>query len=172
MQMKNTMIIKTVSLFLAGSILLASCASTTMIQSTPSGAKVYLNSEPVGTTPYPYTDTKIVGSTTMLKLTMEGYDPLYTSFSRDEQVDVGAIIAGVFVLFPFIWIMKYKPTHTYELLPNSGNERPIIKVQPKENITKSKVDRIREFKQLYDEKIINQEEFEKEKKKILEENEK
>jgi len=40
---KQTITTKTVSLVLAGTILLSSCASTTMIQSTPSGAKVYLN---------------------------------------------------------------------------------------------------------------------------------
>lgn len=166
-------ITKIVSLLLASSILLASCSSTTMIQSSPSGAKVYLNGEPVGTTPYPHTDTKIVGSTTTVKLVKEGYEPYYTSFSRDEQVDVGAIVAGMFVFFPFIWTMKYKPSHTYELKSLSGTEDRIMEMQTRKiNYNKSKADRIREFKQLYDEKIITQEEYEKEKKKILDEVEK
>jgi len=143
-----------------------------MIQSTPSGAKVYLNGEPVGVTPYPYSDTKIVGSTTTVKLTKEGYEPYYNSFTRDEQVDVGAIVAGVFVFFPFIWTMKYKPTHTYELKPISDNSDEAIQTHPKQINCKSKADRIREFKQLFDEKIITQEEFEREKKKILDETEK
>lgn len=171
--MKNqTMTTKTISLLLAGSILLTSCVSTTMIQSNPSGAKVYLNGEPVGTTPYTHRDTKIVGSTTTVKLEKEGYDPLNTSFSRDEEADVGAIIGGIFVLVPFLWTMKYKPTHTYELTPSSGNEQPIIKTNPQQNQAKSKADRLRELKQLLDEKVITQEEYEKEKKKILEEDEK
>ena len=169
---KQTMTIKTVSLLLAGAILLTSCASTTMIQSNPSGAKVYLDGEPVGTTPYTHRDTKIVGSTTTVKLEKEGYDPLYTSFSRDEEADVGAIIGGFFFIVPYLWTMKYKPTHTYELTPSSGKEQPIIKTNPQQNQTKSKVERLRELKQLLDEKIITQEEYEKEKKKILEENEK
>ena len=169
---KQTMTTKMISLFLAGSILLTSCASTTMIQSNPSGAKVYLNGEPVGTTPYTHRDTKIVGSTTTVKLEKDGYDPLNTSFSRDEEVDVGAIIGGIFVLVPFLWTMKYKPTHTYELTPSSGNEQKVIKTTPQQNQTKSKADRLRELKQLLDEKIITQEDYEKEKKKILEEDEK
>ncbi|NUM31898.1 MAG: PEGA domain-containing protein [Bacteroidetes bacterium] len=169
---KKSMTKKTISLLLAGSVLLTSCASTTIIQSNPSGAKVYLNGEPVGTTPYTHRDTKIIGSTNIVKLEKEGYDPLNTSFSRDEEVDVGAIIGGFFVLFPFLWAMKYKPTHTYELTPSSGNEQPIIKTNPQQNHPKSKADRLRELKQLLDEKVITQEEYEKEKKKILEEAEK
>ena len=163
---------KTISLLLAGSVFLTSCASTTIIQSNPSGAKVYLNGEPVGTTPYIHRDTKIVSSTTTVKLEKDGYDPLNTSFSRDEEVDVGAIIGGIFVLVPFLWTMKYKPTHTYELTPSSGTEQQKIKITPQQNQSKSKADRLRELKQLLDEKIITQEEYEKEKKKILEEDEK
>lgn len=163
---------KMISLVLAGSILLTSCTSTTLIQSNPGGAKVYLNGEPVGTTPYTHRDTKIVGSTTTVKLEKEGYEPLHTSFSRDEEVEVGAIIGGLFVLVPFLWTMKYKPTHTYELTPSSGDDQPIIKTKPQQYQTKSKADRLRELKQLLDEKVITQEEYEKEKKKILAEDEK
>ncbi|HZK03772.1 MAG TPA: PEGA domain-containing protein [Bacteroidaceae bacterium] len=169
---KQTMATKTFSLLLASSILLTSCVSTTIIQSNPSGAKIYLNGELLGTTPYIHRDTKIVGSTTTVKLEKERYDPLNTSFSRDEEVDVGAIIGGIYILFPFLWTMKYKPTHTYELTPSSDNEQPIIKTNPQQNNIKSKAVQLRELKELLDEKVITQEEFEKEKKKILEEIEK
>jgi hypothetical protein len=143
-----------------------------MIQSTPSGAKVYVDGQPVGSTPYTHRDTKIVGSTTTVKLEKEGYEPLNTSFSRSEQADVGAIIGGIFVFVPFLWVMKYNPTHTYELTPSSGNEQSPIKKQSLQNQTKSKVERLRELNQLVVEKVITQEEYEKEKKKILEEDEK
>jgi hypothetical protein len=167
---KQPFTFKLIALILSGSVLFASCTSTTMIQSTPGGAKLYLNGEPVGTTPYTYSDTKIVGSTTIVKIEMEGYEPLNTTFSRDEEVDVGAIVGGVLVLFPFLWAMKYKPTHTYELVPLSGNQQPIIKSQ-KTNNQQSKAERLRDLKQLLDEKVLTQEEYEKEKKKILEEDE-
>jgi len=162
---------KTISLILVGSILLASCSSTTMIQSNPSGAKVYLNGEPVGTTPYTHQDTKIVGSLTTVKLEKEGFDPLNTSFSRDEVVDIGAIIGGVFVFVPFLWTMKYKPSHTYELTPSSVYEQTLIKPNQQQIQTKSKADRLRELKELLDEKVVTQKEYENEKKKILEEGE-
>ena len=165
--MKKTITLKMASIIFAGTVLLSSCASTTMIRSTPSGAKVYLDGEIVGKTPYSHTDTKIVGSTTSVRLEKEGYETLNTSFSRNEEADVGAIIGGLFVWVPFLWTMKYKPTHTYELSPLT-DKQPNISSEKKKT-TRSKVDRLRELKQLLDEKIITQEEFEKEKKKILDE---
>ncbi len=98
-------------------ILLSSCASTTIIKSSPSGAKLYMNGEPVGTTPYTHTDTKIVGSTTILKISNEGYEDFNGVLKRDEEVNVGAIIGGIFLLFPFLWVMDYKPTHNFDLVP-------------------------------------------------------
>lgn len=169
---KHKLTSKAILLLSAGSILISSCASTTLIQSTPSGAKVYLNGEPVGTTPYSHRDTKIVGTTTSVKLEKDGYESLNSSFSRDEEVDVGAVVGGFFVWIPFLWTMKYKPTHSYDLTPISGSEVKTLKTPPVQTNNKSKAERLREFKQLLDEKVITQEEYEKEKKKILEEGEK
>lgn len=111
---------KSSALLMAVVVLFASCSSTTLIQSEPSGAKLYMNGEYMGVTPFSYSDTKIVGSSTEIRLEKEGYEPLYTMMSRDETADVGAIIGGVFFLFPFLWTMKYKPTHNYELIPLSS----------------------------------------------------
>jgi len=154
------------SLFLALSILLASCSSSTLIQSNPTKAKVYLNSEFVGETPYRHRDMKIVGSSMVVKLEKDGYKPFITTITKDEEVDVGAIIGGLFVLVPFLWTMKYQPVHNYELQPLILQNDIIPEVQTNKN-PKSKVDRLRELKQLLDEKIITTTEFEKEKTKIL-----
>ena len=70
----------TASLLMA-TVLLSSCASSTILQSTPVGARVYLNGESVGVTPYRYRDTKIIGATTDVRLEKEGYETLNTSFS-------------------------------------------------------------------------------------------
>lgn len=156
-------------MLLASSILVSSCASTTLIQSNPTGAKVYINGEPVGTTPYSHRDSKIVGSTTTVKLEKDGYDPFISSFSRDEEVDVGAVIGGFFVLIPFLWTMKYKPIHTYELSPNTDSGKPQTNTSPQQIQAKSKAERLRELKELLDDKVITQEEYDKEKKKILDE---
>jgi PEGA domain/Short C-terminal domain len=168
--MKNqTKVIKSIALLLAGTMLLASCTSTTLIQSNPIGAKLYINNELVGNTPYTYQDTKIVGSRTFVKMEKEGYETLETSFARDEEIEVGAIIGGIFLLVPFLWTMKYKSMHSYTMLPNNGNtgEKPQDKPQTQPTQSKSKADKLRELKQLLDDKIITQEEYEKEKKKIL-----
>lgn len=117
---KNSLLMKSSALLMAVVVLFASCSSSTLIQSEPSGAKLYMNGEYMGVTPFSYSDTKIVGSSTEIRLEKEGYEPLYTMMSRDETADVGAIIGGVFFLFPFLWTMKYKPTHNYELIPLSS----------------------------------------------------
>lgn len=162
--------IQHLSFLLALLILITSCASTTVIKSEPSGAKLYLNGEPVGTTPYKHRDTKIVGSTTSVSLVMDDYETLDTSFSRDEEVDAGAIVGGIFLLVPFLWVMKYKPTHTYELIPTSDVDSvEKKKVVKQKTSNQSKAERLRELKTLLDEDIITSEEFEIEKKKILEE---
>lgn len=157
---------KIYSFVMAAAIFLSSCSSVTMINSVPPGAKLYMNGEVVGTTPYAHRDTKIVGSTTSLKLEKEGYEPFYSVLSRDEEADIGAIIGGVLILIPFLWTMKYKPTHTYELTPLSGN----VPIQEIPVVTKSKADQLRELKMLLDEKVITQQEYEKEKQKILDGN--
>jgi len=109
-------------LVICSGAIITSCASSTMIYSVPSGAKLYLNDESVGTTPYRHIDTKIVGSQTDVKIEKEGFEPFYTSFSRDEQVDIGAVVGGLFLFVPFLWTMKYKPSHNYELTPVTKTE--------------------------------------------------
>lgn len=92
--MKTSFLLKSAVVLLAATLLFAGCASSTMINSTPSGAKVVINGEAVGVTPYLYTDTKIVGSLVTLDLTLEGYEPIYTSFRRSEEFNVGTFIGG------------------------------------------------------------------------------
>ncbi|MFY0564932.1 PEGA domain-containing protein [Archangium lansingense] len=98
------------------------CASSTIIRSNPSGADVYIDGSKVGTTPYTYSDTKLVGASTSVKLTKEGYQDFETTLRRNEQADIGAIIGGIFLLVPFLWTMGYNPEHSYELKP--AQEKP------------------------------------------------
>ncbi len=117
--MKRKSFLKVSALFLSFVMLLSSCVSTTLIQSNPSGAQIYLNGESSGVTPYTMRDTKIVGTTTTIRLSKAGYQDFNTLITRNEKADVGAIIGGVFLLFPFLWTMKYKPMHNYVLLPET-----------------------------------------------------
>ncbi len=168
---RNPLFTRTVSLFLAATLLLSSCSSYTLIQSEPAGARLYINGERVGNTPYTHYDTKIVGSVNNVRLEKEGYQPLQTAFSRDEEVDFGAIIGGLFFLFPFLWTMKYKPAHTYELVPDMDyyDWQEYQQNEPLQPAGQTKVEKLRELKQLLDDGILTNEEFQKEKEKILKE---
>ena len=105
------------ALLVVGLITLASCASTTVINGVPQGAAVYLDHARVGTTPYTYSDTKIVGSVTPITLKLNGYEDLHVMLARNERVDAGAIVGGLFFWIPFLWTMQYNPSHTYEMVP-------------------------------------------------------
>lgn len=94
---------------------LCNCASTTMIRSEPSGAKVYADGMLLGKTPLSYSDTKIVGSSTQIKLQKEGCEPTNVLLTRSEKFEIGPCIGGVFVLVPFLWVMGYNSDHNYEL---------------------------------------------------------
>lgn len=165
---------KLISATLAFIVLLSSCTSSTLIQSTPSDAKVFLNGHRVGNTPYSLTDMRVVGSCTFVRIEKEGYEPLYTQICRNEEVDIGAVVAGVFFLWPFLWTMKYYPVHHYELQPLNADgdlyvpeERPIVR-PAQQNSFETKAAKLRELKALYDEGILTKEEYESEKKKVLE----
>jgi hypothetical protein len=96
---------------------ITACTSSTVIRSNVPGARVYLNDMYVGNTPFVMSDTKIVGSTTRVRVEAEGYEPYRGVITRNEVFDVGACIGGVLVLFPFLWIMGYQPDRLYELAP-------------------------------------------------------
>lgn len=120
------MIKRSIAMLLALSLLFISCSSTTVLKTTPPGAKVYLNDQLVGTTPYKYSDSKIIFMRNDVRLEKEGYETLYTSFSRSEDVEIGAIIGGFLFIVPFFWALKYNPVHFYELKPKNGDPGTII----------------------------------------------
>ncbi len=117
--MKN--LVKPFAILLSAVILLSACSSTTLIDSYPSNAELYLNGESVGYTPYYMTDTKIIGSCTSVKIQKENYRDFYTTICRTEEADPGAIIGGFFFFYPFLWALKYKPNHFYKLQAGSGS---------------------------------------------------
>ena len=100
------------------------CASSTVLQSQPTGAHVFLNNVPVGTTPYTMTDQNIVGTTTQVRLEYPGYQPLNTYIIRNEELDPLALIGGLLVLVPLLWIMKYTDVHYYQLQPAAAGAPP------------------------------------------------
>ena len=99
---------------------LISCASTTTIRVTDQndsidrGVKIYLDGSYKGRGEIMHSDTKIIGSTTNVTLKKEGCRSASRSFSRSEQLQVGALVGGIFFLVPFLWVMGYNPIHSYE----------------------------------------------------------
>jgi hypothetical protein len=119
-----------VCISIAVALALGGCASSTVIRTNVPGATVYLNGAPVGTTPYVMTDTKIVGSTTQVRIEAPGYEPVHGLITRNEQFSVVACIGGVFLLVPFLWIMDYGPDHYFELRPGMGEPPPAYPSPP------------------------------------------
>lgn len=113
--------VKVAAVFMAALILFSSCASSTVFRTTPEGAKVYADGQYLGTTPVTYSDTKIVGSSTNIRIEKEGYKTVNAVLNRSEQADIGAIVGGLFVWIPFLWTMKYNAEHNYEMEPLNGS---------------------------------------------------
>jgi hypothetical protein len=163
---------KSGAIFLSALIFSTGCTSTTRITSVPPGAKLSIDGEYKGTTPYLYTDSKISGYSTDLKFELEGYETRLETITKDEEIAVGPAIAGFFLLFPWIWVMKYKPAHEYMLTPVNSAPRSNTNTNTGTNTDpgqKSKADRLRELKQLLDEGLITKEDYEKKKQEILDE---
>jgi hypothetical protein len=170
--MKQLLSFKTLFAMSIAIVILSGCVSSTMIKSIPSGAKVYINGEPVGKTPYLHVDTRVSFTTLNIDIIKEGYEPIYTKIRRDGEFNVGTFVGGFFIWPIWLWTMDYQNSHTYELVPsallnnNNQNELPI-----ENNISplRPKVDRLKELKQLLDEKVITENDYNTQKQKILDE---
>ena len=113
---------------LASAILISGCVSTTLFRTTPEGSDVYVKGQRIGKTPYYYSDSKAAFSSTPVTFKKKGYTDLNIILKKDEGVNIGAFIGGLFMIFPFIWITKYDEKHTYELKRESAtsNFDPVI----------------------------------------------
>jgi len=90
------------------------CASSTLIKSNPPGAKLYLNGQDLGETPYTYSDRAAAGTMRTVILKKEGYKDFNGTIKR-EKLSVPALIGGIFLLVPFIWILEYPPEYNFEM---------------------------------------------------------
>ena len=160
--MKTGILIKSTAFVLLMAIF-TGCASTTIIQSVPEGAKLYVDGMFVGSTPYTLRDTKITGASTSIRLEAEGYESLFTYIHKDEEVNVGAIVGGVFFWIPFLWIMQYRPNYMYEMQPVSAAQKASA-----EALAPGVAEKLRELKKLYDEGLLTQDEYDAARKKVLE----
>lgn len=113
-----TKLVSFVGLCMSFSMLVA-CASTTLIKSKPEGARVYINGSYVGDTPYAYTDKAIAGSSQLVEIRKEGFRSNTALIKRNEEVNVGALVGGLFVWPVLLWMMDYRSQYVLELEPLS-----------------------------------------------------
>lgn len=95
-------------------LLLSACSSHTYIKSSDPEAKIYVNGEYWGTGDAHYHDRKVSFATNDVKIQKEGCEPEFYQFSRNEGLDFGAVIAGYFWIWPYIWFADYKHHHGYD----------------------------------------------------------
>ena len=95
-------------------LLLSACSSTTTIRASDPDARIYVNGEYVGTGQANYTDRKVAFSNNEVTLKKEGCASTAYSFRRNEDPDGGAIVGGILVGVPFLWVTEYKDEHAYE----------------------------------------------------------
>ncbi len=101
--------------------LMSGCASVTTIRSVPEGAKVYVDGAYMGKTPYEYSDTAVSGSSKEVKLEKSGFKTSYHTMRRNEELNVAALVTGIFVWIPLLWVVGYKPSYNYELQAEKQN---------------------------------------------------
>lgn len=92
----------------------AGCFSSTVINSRPEGAAVYIDGVKKGTTPYRHRDALVAGAVRTLRLEKEGYRPL-NDYIRKGEFKPDACAGGVLCLFPFIWITGYPSAYEFNL---------------------------------------------------------
>ena len=106
---------KAISFLLIMGILISGCASTTLFMTEPTGATVYIKEKAKGTTPYKYSDTKIVFSSTPITFKKDGFKDLNVVLKRSERPSAAAIFSGLLLYFPLLWSGEYKENHFYKL---------------------------------------------------------
>ncbi len=93
---------------------LIGCASTTLIKSNPPGAKLQVDGKVVGETPHFYTDKAVAGTVKTVTLKKEGYKD-FNGYIEWEKLSIPALIGGIFLLVPFVWILEYPSRYSFEM---------------------------------------------------------
>ena len=101
-------------LLILGSMLVTACSSSTVIRSSDPESRIYVNGEYMGTGHAVYTDQKVAFSKSDVEIRKDGCAAENYSFRRSEEADVGAIVGGLLLTVPFLWVTEYKPHHGYD----------------------------------------------------------
>ena len=88
-------------------IFIVSCSSTVKINSMPGEAKISIDGESKGSTPYILTDSKPFWMSTEIKLSKDGYNDFNTNLQRTEF--------NIIHVLSYFWWMDYPAEKSYEL---------------------------------------------------------
>jgi len=97
---------------------LVGCTTLTTIQTDPSGAKLYINDEPKGTTPYVGELSNFVFNTYNIRIELDGYFPLYVRLQKEAKA--GPIVGGFFLFIPWLWVAGPRPAYYFPLAKKSA----------------------------------------------------
>jgi len=158
---------QSIALILSLTLFLSACGTTSLIQTQPTGAKVFADEMYLGQSPVRYRESKIIFSNTYLRFEKEGFETLHVKIVKNENVAIIPLLAGCIFVLPWLWALRYDSYRTYELKKTIQPE--IITDPGFQGISVSKAEQLRELKKLLDEGVITFAEFEAEKKKILNE---
>lgn len=128
--MKKKTASEIISVLLSLAVLVSGCASSTMLSTTPSGADVYIQGQRRGTTPYTYSDRKIVGASTMVTFKKEGYEDYNTTIRKTKKLNVGALLSGMLFIYPWFWLLGYDRAHSYDLDEAVDLAEPVAVAEP------------------------------------------
>lgn len=103
--------------------LLTGCTSTTTIKSTSPHAKIYADGRYLGEGSVSYSDTKVVGSKTVIEIKKDGFQDKAATITRSGQINVGALVGGILLaptvvgLLFFLWVADYDNYYAFDLEP-------------------------------------------------------
>jgi len=146
----------------------SSCSTSTIIDSQPSGADIYVGRVYKGVTPYKYSTNSNNDKKLFLMLEKEGYNELDTFLIRKrdgKKNNFNDILAHIFVIsFDFNYTLK--PKYVFNLTQFDKNT-----IQPKKgeirSLTNSKGEKLELLRAKYNRREISKNEFFEQKRKIL-----
>jgi len=100
---------------MAGSLLFASCSSTTRLNSVPDGAKVYVNGIYLGDSPTTYKYRSGLPETYILEIKKDGYKPL-TNVTIDRTLRADAsLFLLLLVIVPYFFSARLEDQYVFTL---------------------------------------------------------
>ena len=90
-------------------VFLTNCASTTIIRTQTEGTEIFVDDNYLGEKSAVYTDRKIAFRSSDLRIEKKGCKTQTYTLTKSDQIDYLALVGGILMIVPTLWIMKYDP---------------------------------------------------------------